>query len=478
MQIVLHYVISLVISSVALAQGNSASQSYAYSLKDLGQTVVDPYVRPDRDLFYSAPENLSSYANGDVIRWRQPPNPLTFIGDYDDAWQILYKSTNTHGDPVAIVTTLVRPCNVRSDAVVSYQYPEDSTYIGCAPSYFLQRALVYEEFVNILAQGVYLNIPDYEGMNSAFGAAILAAHATLDSVRAIQSMTNITGLAKDSRAVLWGYSNGSLTSAWAGQLLASYAPDLNIAAVILGGFAANISAIVPYINRTPGVGFAFGAMLGLPSEYPQLKSIYNFLEPSKASKFLNGLTICRDEALKYFANEDVFSYFTNGPQIIKETGFGEVIQNLTLGTMPIKVPVMVYMGSEDDVVPLNETNACIQRYCDMGSTVDYYQIPGLNHDQAEFAGFPLALDYAVSALNGLKSTQTGCATKTTNIPFVTPSTPAALPKTGCGTVTAASGAPTGIMTVSPVSQVMQGTGAVAKSNLALVALSLAVWLML
>lgn len=392
--------------------------------------TIDPFIRPDHDDFYAAPDNISDYANGQVIRWREPPNPLTYIGSYSDAWQILFKTQDTNNESVAIVTTLIKPCNAKPDQLVSMQFPEDAVFIGCAPSFNLQKTLVSEEFAPILEEGFYLNIADYEGMNSAFGAVVLAAHATLDSIRAVLSMTDIIGLTSETRTVLWGYSNGSLTSGWAAQIVEKYAPELHIVAVILGGFVASAASVVKDVNGQIGVGYVIGLLTGIATQYPELESFIHYLRPNMSDTFLNIRTLCREEYLDVFKGQNFYDYFTIGEDIMTELPIAEIISTFELGNSPISAPMMVYTGTLDDATGIDQSDAGVSRYCNLNSSVTYYRLEGLNHEEGDPAGFPLALDFASSALAGLKATQVGCTTINTSVP-TSISVPSAFPTNGC-----------------------------------------------
>jgi hypothetical protein len=51
-----------------------------------------------------------------------------------------------------------------------------------------------------------VNVPDFEGPITSFGAGVEEGHATLDSIRALMSYD--LGFALDVRLVVWGYLGG------------------------------------------------------------------------------------------------------------------------------------------------------------------------------------------------------------------------------------------------------------------------------
>ena len=93
------------------------------------------YPIPDGDGFYSAPANLGSVANGDVLRTRTVP-AVGFPGS--TAWQIEYRSENSAGNPIAAVTTvLMGPIGGPNRPLVSYQPFTNALGLQCAPSHTL-----------------------------------------------------------------------------------------------------------------------------------------------------------------------------------------------------------------------------------------------------------------------------------------------------------------------------------------------------
>lgn len=372
---------------------------------------------PSNDTFYTAPTNLSSYSNGDIIRSREVPHPLIGIGQYKAAYQLLYRSENTQGNASATVTTVIIP-NGGGDphAIISYQTPEDSSYIGCAPSYQLQLAELDPGIPFLLDSNVIVNIPDYEGNTSAFGAGILAGKGTLDSVRAVLKSTDITGVASNARVALWGYSGGSIATGWAGELQPKYAPELDIAAIAVGGFVANLSAVMYNINEGPNAGYIPAVMLGILTQYPELSSATKDLKASMQQAFFDPLNQCNSANLKEFAGQDIFNYFTGGEKFFDQSDIVDVLHELTMGKSAMaKAPILVYEGMKDEIVPIDSVDTIVSELCHEGSNIRYYKNPDTDHVGTALNGFLVALDFLMDALNGepVPPPTSGCTTVTT-----------------------------------------------------------------
>jgi hypothetical protein len=66
-------------------------------------------------LFYAAPAGFESTAPGTILRYRRAPRPITLDSITPilpkNAWQILYRTQNSVGEPKATVVTVLEPFN-------------------------------------------------------------------------------------------------------------------------------------------------------------------------------------------------------------------------------------------------------------------------------------------------------------------------------------------------------------------------------
>jgi hypothetical protein len=163
-------------------------------------------IPPSQDPWYSAPAGFASAAPGAVLKVRVAEGNLNAVYNTSGAaYNILYRTTNSQYRPTWAVTTLISPLSPQiqsntsqADILLSYQIPYDSADIDSSPSYAL-NGLAYADITNALAQGWYVNVPDYEGPTAAFTAGVLSGHATLDSIRAALKF----GLSPQTRYAMW-----------------------------------------------------------------------------------------------------------------------------------------------------------------------------------------------------------------------------------------------------------------------------------
>ena len=243
----------------------------------LDYSAVAPLIPPNQDPFYMAPSGFESAAPGTVLRLRQAPGNITgFVANSSGAYNILYRTTDSHYQPTWAVTTVYIPSiststqttgnTTSSGILVSYQSPYDTIDLDDSPSFVFSTAPP-ADIPALLGNGWFVNSPDYEGPQAAFAAGVNSGHAVIDSLRAVlqvaaQANTSI-GLSAAPNIALWGYSGGALASEWALELAQQYAPDLAIAGAALGGLSSNATTFLFNVNKGPFAGLIPAAIQGI-----------------------------------------------------------------------------------------------------------------------------------------------------------------------------------------------------------------------
>lgn len=390
-------------------------------------------VLPEADDFYSAPKGFESAKHGTVLKTRKTPHKLRSIYlpiNVKDSWQMLVRSTDSIGNPIAIVTTVIAPYNGDPTKVVSYQAAEDSANATCAPSYSIQFgaeffstvALQFEMFfvASLLERGYYVVMPDYEGPRSSFTAGRNAGHATLDSITATYATTNVTGISPNAKTVLWGYSGGTIASAWATVLLQDYAPELQpkLLGTALGGFVTNITATADAVDGGLFAGLIGNAINGLQNEYPELdKYILSQVDPNKLDSYNFAKTTCLAGATLHFLGKNFFRgpdrYFPNGWSVLRDPIATKIIDQNTLALTNNNefphLPIFIYHGLLDGIVPHKGAQRAYDNWCRWGKAKSIELSSDLtNGHLSEFVeGAPAALAWIQARFAG-KPTVQGC----------------------------------------------------------------------
>lgn len=351
------------------------------------------YPPSDPDPFYAADPDLGAHADGDVLDSRQVAAP-GFPGA--DAWQIRYRSTNSAGDPIAAMTTVLVPAGAAPDApLVSYQPFVNALGLQCAPSHQLfDGGLAEAPALNLLlARGWAVAVPDHLGPTSAYGAAELGGRLVLDGVRAVQRLPEANLGA--SPVGLAGYSGGGMATGFAAALAPSYAPELPIVGAAAGGTPANIGALADNFADAPSdaFGLGFAAAIGIEREYPVRSPLGDALNDDGRALRAQMSTQCTDDILRTGANRSL-DQVTDVPELLKEPTARAVLDENSLQMAPEvpKAPMYFWHGASDAWVDMGPVREAAGRYCAAGVPVQFDVLPGADHGTA-MAGAAGAFGY-------------------------------------------------------------------------------------
>ncbi|MQY26774.1 lipase family protein [Nocardia aurantia] len=349
------------------------------------------YPVADPDPFYAAPADLAASAPGDVLRTRTVPRspwPGTTV------WQLLFRSTDSGGAPIAAVTTLISP-GAGPRPLLSYQPFVNSLGLQCAPSHTLFTGALQEAraLELLLARGWAVTVPDHLGPAGAYGAARLGGQITLDGIRAVRRFAP-AGL-HDSPVGLAGYSGGAMSTGFAAALAPEYAPELPIVGVAQGGLPVDPGELAARVgdNPNPLFGLGFAVAVGLQREYPDRLPLDDLLTPAGLALRDRIADACTDDIISAGAGHHTSEYLTT-TTLAADTGIAGVLHDNALEAFPgtPRAPIYQWHGA-DDQVPLDRVRATVARYCAAGTPVRLDVIPGADHGAAILPGTLRAVAY-------------------------------------------------------------------------------------
>ncbi|MET7768964.1 lipase family protein [Nocardia sp. NPDC005366] len=358
------------------------------------------YPTPNPDPFFQAPDDLGSLEPGDVVRMRKvDTGPFQGV----NYWNVAFRSTNSAGNPIMGMTTVLIPAGAVNPPLVSYQALINSLGTKCNPSYslFNEETLDALGAVLPLGRGWAIALPDYLGPTVAYGAARLSGMVTLDSVKALKRATGL-GLA-DSPVALAGYSGGAMASAWAAALQPGYAPDLRLAGVAAGGIPADVEQMALGIGfgPHPGFGLAFAAAMGLEREYPNRLPISAQL--NETGLWFREFT--HDECRRFILATGALR---NAEQMARTKSLMDspdaraVLRENSLRLFPDvpTAPLYFWQGIYDELTPFQYTAEVASRYCAAGARLTFVPYDISEHMTTAVAGFPGAWDFLEARFRG------------------------------------------------------------------------------
>lgn len=414
----------------------SAVVAHAHPLVPDDLFIRGKALLPDADPFYAAPQNLSDYAPGAIIRSRAPPGPLALFSgkiNVQGAWQVLYRTNGINLEPLASVTTIIVPHNADYGKFLSYQVEIDSPYNGCFPSITLQQSMaditsLTSQYgllwvMSALEKGWVVSVPDHDGPTATFGAGIVAGQVTLDNLRASLQSQSITGLQANAKTVIWGYSGGALAAEWALELHDQYAPELNISAAALGGVPANApAALFGSINKGVAAGLAFNAIMGISHAYADFASLLKEHLLPNASAIYDTTKQCTIASGVQFAYKNIWDYIDIREKFLDHPTVQKILAENTMGNLGVsKVPTYMYHSTNDEILPFQNTQDLYNKYCAAGANIQFSKEALGEHGLVGVTGAAGALSYLMDRMDG-RAISTGCRSQTVMSSILDPRT--------------------------------------------------------
>lgn len=254
--------------------------------------------------------------------------------------------------------------------MLSYHSPYDTANKDASPSFMLndlaQATSDLPVFLpSLVSKNWILNIPDYEGPEASFGAGRISGHAAIDSVRAVLAARDILGIHTDVRYAMYGYSGGSIPSEWAAELQSSYAPELDVAGVALGGLPTSLSNVIIAYSGKPEAGLAIAGIMGVSTQHPKFnKALRSELKPSgtyNKTAFLAVANYTFDESINAFSQQNIFEYFKSGLSFLQNPDIAQTLdKDGTMGYTGVpQMPLFVYHSKADENLAVSGTNALL-----------------------------------------------------------------------------------------------------------------------
>ena len=370
--------------------GNLASTTGADWIGRAPHEELRPKARPllpSDDPFYQPPPGYQHAMPGTVLRSRDVE--LAFLGLIPQramATQLLYRTTDMNGDPEATATTVIVPADVtpeRPCPVLSYQCAIDAVTSRCFPSYALRRnawavgALAQLELLLItaaIAEGWAVSIPDHEGRTGMWGAPYEPGYFILDGVRAALSAERL-GLSPSAPVGLWGYSGGGLATAWAAELCADYAAELDIVGAVLGSPVGDLGHTFRRLNGTFLSGLPAMVIAALAHIYPDLDRVIQEHANDEGRALLQRLEgMTTVGAVLRMAKKDVGVYLDRPlEEILTMPEVRHVFDSIKLGATVPTPPVLIVQAVHDYLIDVEDIDELANTYSTGGADVTYHR---------------------------------------------------------------------------------------------------------
>ena len=351
--------------------------------------------------FYKAPTDLSTLQPGDLIR----SSIVSTTNDFT-AFTVLYASRSVSDAPIAVSGMVWVPnAPTKGNPLVSYAHGTTGIADECAPSKS-NGAGETGVIANILvSKGYIFAATDYEGLGTEgvhpYVVGVSEARSMLDIIRAARQLTESRG-----KSVVWGHSQGGGAALMASEVAPKYAPDAQVVGAIGGAPVVELDKLSSVFTVTDSFGFMFMVAAGFRAAYPDID-----LSKVMTQKGLDMVALaestCTDVIMKA-RGTDVKTYLSvdslNTEPLLSR------LQENTPGNTATDVPIFVYHGEADELIPASTSLQYLERACATGGySIQRKTYAGATHVDVLFSASSDIQTWIADRFNGTAPTPTPCA---------------------------------------------------------------------
>ncbi len=332
--------------------------------------------------FYEISSDMLPGAPGSIIR----AEPFRGAPWGARAERILYRSIGLAGEPIAVSAVVVVPTKPPPGgdrAIVAWAHPTTGVARKCAPSLLLDAVMpTIIGLGDLVERGYVVVATDYPGLGTAgqhpYLVGLSEGRAVLDSVRAARALTGA-----GNRFAVWGHSQGGHAALWAGELAATYAPELDLVGIAAAAPASELAALFDDDLAT-AAGQVLTALSLWSWSHVYETSLSSVVLPAAVKPVGQIGGQCVSGFVDLLVDASAFGEITHGflkgdpTRILPwSTYLAQSTPGNHAGKWP---PVFIAQGSADTVVDPPVTTDFAIKLCNQGVAVRYFPVPGATHD--------------------------------------------------------------------------------------------------
>jgi acetyl esterase/lipase len=354
------------------------------------------------DLPTMPPETLARAKPGAIFRvWPLEGGVRAGVKGY----RILYRSTGTKGEPVAVTGAIIFPAEPGSTKrnVVAWAHPTTGVVSKCAPTLLPDLSGTIQGIDSLTEQGFVVVATDYIGLGTRdfhpYLVGVSAAHAVLDSVRAAQ---NLHDTQAGHRFAVWGHSQGGHAALFTGIEAKAYAPDLELLGVAAAAPATDLAALFGADRNSPSgrsltsmTVLSWSRVFGLP--------VSSIVDAASEAPFERLASDCI-ESIEQFVREDqdekalARKFLKVDP--VADPRLNAIMRENTPGALPAGTPVFIAQSNADTLVLPHITKQYVATLCQGGARVATLTLQGSSHMVSGRDSAYAAVEWMTRLFNG------------------------------------------------------------------------------
>ena len=348
--------------------------------------------------FYDTPSSIPANAPGTIIRFETMNAPFP----ESQAWRVMYTSFGINDEPIVVTGMVFAPTSpvpAGGRPVVSWSHPTTGIEDPCAPSRSPKPYDDVQGLADFLNLGWVVVATDYQGLGTdgmhPYLVGASEAHGTIDIVRAARNM-NETGAS--SNYFVFGHSQGGQAALFAGQLSATYAPELQLLGVAA---AAPAGLLVPLFQADKDT--VAGAVLGSYAVV-SWSDIFGYDEatvvnPSLSERVHAVTDKCvvggsRLSDIELGINDLILKGRMWSADPATTAPWSNQFALNTAAQSPITAPLLLTQGTADKIITPSTTAELTAMYVAMGNNQATEQVmDGVDHMKAGKASVPYVVPF-------------------------------------------------------------------------------------
>jgi pimeloyl-ACP methyl ester carboxylesterase len=377
-----------------------------------GKFTAEIHSTPISDAEFYAPPTMSPQAPGVLIR------AAVFEPSIANArgWRVMFTSEGTHEGLMPQIATIetgivLLPESSSADRPVAvWGHPTTGIVTACAPS----RQKVPDGSIagaqQLIDAGWIVAAPDYEGLGidglgpHPYMIGESLGHSMLDIVRVSAELPDAR---RSSEFAAYGHSEGGQAALFAGQLASSYSPELQLTSIAAMAPSGELDQIFRE-DHTTVTGALLGGFLGgsWSKWFPNVngsvpvdegftsESLFDHASWKLTDSIAAACSVGEPSVIPLWGQ--IQSALDDGTFWRRNPGtddpWAQKLKENSAGQEPIPVPVLLTVGTADDIVSPAAVAATDARYRANGTDVTMRTFPGGDH----MSGVSLALSEVLS----------------------------------------------------------------------------------
>ncbi|MFC4127108.1 lipase family protein [Nocardia rhizosphaerae] len=208
-----------------------------------------------------------------------------------------------------------------------------------------------------------------------------------------------------------GYSGGSYGTSWAAQVHPTYAPEIRLVGVAMGGWTTPVGRYLESLDGGPFAGFLPSILPGMLRADPHLAAAFDrSLTPAGHALIAAGDSKCMTPNVAQHAFLRMDDYLT--------ISFGQLLEQvhtsidaLDFDPVASTAPLFLYSAVHDEIIDIAGPDKAVAQWCADGAPITYTRDQLSEHVSLAISATPAALGWIDDRLAG-HTVPDGCSTRT------------------------------------------------------------------